>query len=84
MTNTPKLHQLAANFSRVDLPGISIYYSYETPIAFYGSEGLVIRQNDWSTTTGKHLNAVNERKSIRITGAEFSAKLEAEFAGVGV
>lgn len=65
------------NFVQVNLSGYTtIFFSYETPIAFYNAGDLVIRENAWSTTTGKHLNWINPDKSIRISGKEFDAKLE--------
>lgn len=56
------------NFTRADLGDITIWFSYETPIAFRapGLRGTVVRENDWSTTTGKHLNYINEDKSARV------------------
>lgn len=54
---------------------LSVWYSYKTPIAFYHpSVGKVIRENDWNTTTGKHLNAINPDKKVRVTGAEFERR----------
>lgn len=53
------------------------YFSYDTLIAFRGDEGLVIRQNVWGTTTGKHLNWINDDKSIRVNQEVFEAKLSA-------
>ena len=44
-----------------------IYFSYRTPVAFDGKKGLVIRENDWRQTTGKHLNAISRNKDIRIS-----------------
>ena len=51
------------------------YFSYETLIAFRGDEGLVIRQNDWGTTTGKHLNWIDSDKSKRVNKEVFEEKL---------
>lgn len=57
---------------RVSLPGITVYFSYKTPVAFETAKtGLVCRVNDWSTTTGKHLNAIQPDKSKRVSGQEF-------------
>lgn len=40
--------------------GIILYYSYKTIIAFRTSQtGLIVRQNEWSTTTGKFLNQLD-------------------------
>jgi len=55
---------------------LEIYFSYKTPIAFWHpSTGFVIRVNDWSTTTGKHLNWINKNHSKRISGDEFEKQL---------
>ena len=72
------------NFTEVTLGDKTVYFSYKTPIAFRGENGLVIRENDWNVTTGKHLNWICDDKTARITGAEFVAALEAEFGPVGV
>ena len=57
--------------------GNDYYFSYDTLIAFRGDEGLVIHQNNWGTTTGKHLNWINSDKKIRVNSEVFQAKLEA-------
>lgn len=62
--------------SRMVIVGnLDLYFSYETVIAFRDGGQLTIRQNDWSTTTGRHLNAINTDKKARIPSAEFEAKL---------
>jgi len=44
------------NTLRVKLVNITLYYSYKTIVAYEDAkDGLVVRKNDWSTTTGKHL-----------------------------
>jgi hypothetical protein len=60
---------------KVTIGDVELYFSYDTVVAFY-DHGLVIRQNDWSTTTGRHLNWINPDKSIRISGEEFEKRLE--------
>lgn len=65
-----------ANFSEVTLDTLTIWFSYQTPIAFqYQRMNPVVRENEWGPTTGKHLNYIGENKSLRIPGAEFEAKL---------
>jgi len=58
-----------------------IYFSYQTPVAFYTpGTGLVVRENSWGPTTGKHLNAIDSgRKNERISGAEFEQRLAEAF-----
>lgn len=60
----------------VSVGNLDLYFSYKTVIAFRSSEhGLVIRENDWSSTTGKHLNWINPDKKIRISSEEFEKLL---------
>ena len=60
----------------LDLGGeAQVYYSYSTIIAVRIWDKLYIRENDWSTTTGRHLNAINPDKSIRLPSAEFEQVL---------
>ena len=66
------------NSLRVDMPFFTLWYSYDTIIAYRDrDDSLVIRENAWSTTTGKHLNWINPDKSKRIDGELFKQKLEA-------
>ena len=56
---------------------IDIYFSYKTVIAFRSPDtGLVIRENAWRATTGKHLNGINRDHTIRISGTEFEKQFE--------
>lgn len=58
---------------------LTLYFSYKTPVAFRKLGGpLIVRQNDWKQTTGKHLNAIDGgNKKSRVDGATFE-KLLAE------
>ena len=70
-TNTIELPKIASygNYSsdnygahclRVTLPRLTVWFSYQTPVAFQaGYDPVVIRKNDWGPTTGKHLNAID-------------------------
>ncbi len=62
MSNLPEILESGPNTLTIGLPGNKrIYFSYKTPIAFFTPRsGLVVRQNDWSVTTGKHLNAIDD------------------------
>ncbi len=57
--------------------GLSVYFSYKTPVAFERpSTGLVVRENDWGQTTGRHLNWIDGgNKKDRIPGNEFEKQL---------
>ena len=77
--------ETGSNFANVSIGCLEIWFSYKTPIAFRApGYGLVIRENEWSTTTGKHLNAVSSDKSKRITGIDFEAKLEECLQGLNL
>lgn len=72
-TRTPR-----SNAQVVTMGGITVYFSYSTPVAFVTPQGeLVIRQNDWSATSGRHLNIIDPDHSKRITGEAFRARLSA-------
>ena len=73
------IEQIAPNFTKVWIQGSGwIAFSYRTIIAFAINGKVTIRQNEWSTTTGKHLNAIDGggiAQKSRLTGAEFEAEL---------
>lgn len=74
------LQQLASNFHLVRLNDVSVWFSYETPIAVQWVSGskivLLVRKNEWSVTTGKHLNQIDGgNKGERIDGKIFEKKL---------
>ena len=62
-----------------DLNYNDFYFSYNTLVAFRSDKGLFVRQNNWSTTTGKHLNWINKDKAIRLTSEQFKAKYKESF-----
>lgn len=69
-----------AHSLKVEFPsGLTLWYSYETIVAFREkyAEPLNVRQNDWGTTTGKHLNWIDGgAKKSRLPFAEFEEKLK--------
>jgi len=58
------------NATRIDSNGVSIFYSYKTIIAIKLNGKLTISKNKWGSTTGKHLNAIDADKSIRVDYSE--------------
>jgi len=58
--------------------GLTIYYSYNTCVAFKGyvsdeKRGLFVMKNYWSNTTGKHLNQIDGgNKQNRLDEKEFT------------
>lgn len=70
------------NYATVEVGDLTLYFSYRTVIAFHTPDtGTVVRVNDWSTTTGKHLNSIDggsaDAKRARVEGSEFVARLNA-------
>lgn len=58
---------------------LDVYFSYDTVVAFreVGHE-LVVHENDWGPTTGKHLNWLDSgEKKNRVPHDEFEQKLQA-------
>ncbi len=57
---------------------LTVWFSYQTPVAFSKHGKRVVRQNEWGPTTGKHLNAIdggNGAKKDRIDGTTFERLL---------
>ncbi len=61
------------------LENITLYYSYEIIVAYYDfTDGKVVSVNQWGTTTGKHLNWIdNGDKKNRKPAEVFDAMLKA-------
>lgn len=57
----------------VDVGPVTVWFSYRTPVAFQVSgHEAVVHRNDWSTTTGKHLNWIDGgNKRRRVDGETF-------------
>ncbi|MGE5433040.1 MAG: hypothetical protein ACM3QX_18325 [Syntrophomonadaceae bacterium] len=73
--NAPRI-RTDSNFTRLELNSLTLFYSYETIIGFHTPEtGMVISENVWSQTTGKHLNRLGDKKD-RIPYDEFQEKLD--------
>jgi len=74
------------NAMAVTVGDLDIYFSYRTPVAFRcPSKGLVVRQNDFSVTTGKHLNWIDGGdKKGRVEGSVFEESLSSLVNGQGV
>ena len=62
----------------VDFDSFRLYYSYKTIVAFYDSVlGLVVCENRWGVTTGKHLNWIQSDKKKRVKSEQFDTMLKA-------
>lgn len=69
----PILKQLGPNFVNVECDGVIVWFSYETPIAFSVNGYLYARKNEWSVSTGKHLNTLEPDKLRRLDSEAFQA-----------
>ena len=70
-----------ANSIAIELGSRTIYYSYDTIVAFRGTNSKgeyfnCIIKNYWGSTTGKHLNFINPNKKIRLDSEEFENQLK--------
>lgn len=65
------------NTQELQLNGLRLFLSYETVVAFRHPDfGLVVHQNDWGQTTGKHLNWIDGGyKEDRVDRKTFKEKL---------
>lgn len=49
-----------AHTLEVTIGSVTMFYSYQTLVAFQDDDGLKVCQNIWGTTTGKHLNWIDD------------------------
>jgi len=65
------------NTQLVTIFGVDVYFSYKTAIAFRVGGRLVVHENDWGPTTGKHLNCIDggnkANRYQRVSGSEFES-----------
>jgi len=75
----PSIEIPMPNLTTIQMGDTIIWFSYTTPVAFSNTKtGRIVRQNEWSTTTGKHLNYIDgggEAKKRRVDRETFEAKL---------
>jgi hypothetical protein len=66
-----------------DTAGNDFYFSYRTLVAVrVPGKGLIVHENDWGPTTGKHLNWIDGGdKTSRVSGAVFSATVASWLGG---
>lgn len=69
----PTIHIVKPNLTEVRVAMSTYWFSYETCIAFDSPDhGLVVSENAWTMTTGRHLNAIDEgRVSERTNHSKF-------------
>ena len=74
--NTSESYKKSRASKWKDDNGVVYYKSYSTIVAFDGPSGLVVSENCWSSTTGKHLNWISTNKDIRLKNAQFEQELK--------
>lgn len=71
-----------AHCLKVTLPGLKVWLSYQTPIAFETDRfPRVVRENSWGPTTGKHLNAIDGGNKKSRVNSETFEKMFSEQVG---
>lgn len=73
--DTLKLEKIASNLHTVQVGSLTLYYSYQTVVAYRFGGRLYMSKNVWSRTTGKHLNII-DRYSERMDQTAFLSGLE--------
>lgn len=64
------------NLYSVQINDLTIWFSYETAIAFQiNADFIYVSKNEWSNTTGKHLNIIDNDKAKRIDHKELLSQL---------
>ena len=75
MNNIKLVNRGTVNKNIVHIGGLSLYFSYETIIAFRDRAGLRCSVNQWSTTTGKFINEIEPVKEARLKPEVFEMYL---------
>ncbi len=70
------------NFTQVTMGNVTVWFSYRTIIAVQvAGTPVVVRENRWGPTTGKHLNYIDgggaEAKRLRRPSGDFESMLSA-------
>jgi len=60
----------------IELGNLTIYFSYDTVVAFSEPGNLTCTENTWGPTTGKHLNAIQPDHDKRLKRDDFEKQLE--------
>lgn len=74
-------HYCGNNAHQVMVGDKTVWFSYQTPVAFQSGSGpIVVIVNCWGNTTGKHLNEIDggdrEARNRRLSRTEFVNRFE--------
>ena len=76
------------NCLRVDLGAMTLWFSYNTVVAFRSDGARPVCENQWGPTTGKHLNWIDggdkDAKKRRLPRDTFEAALAGALADHGL
>ena len=67
-----------AHCMKIDVGSLTLWFSYDTVVAFSSMDRYppLVSENCWGPTTGKHLNAIDDRnKKNRMKRADFENAL---------
>ena len=59
-----QIKNIGSNMTELNLNGISVLFSYETPVAGWDDEGAFRTDEKFSVTTSKHINKYLGGKNI--------------------
>jgi hypothetical protein len=81
--NLPDINIPATNCLKVFLPGLTLFYSYETCVGF-NAKGIVMFTNQsYSQTTARHMSGVfGASKEDKVSPEKFKYELERALAGI--
>ncbi len=71
-----------AHSMRIAIGSLTLYFSYRTVVAFQDDgHSIKVIQNQWGSTTGKHLNFIDGGDKVsRLTPEKFNEELKAVLA----
>lgn len=76
------------NLTRLDLGRLTLWFSYETVVAYQARGELRVSENVWSNTTARHLAQLDgggkAGAKTRIPRQQFVAELDALLTRIGV
>ena len=59
-----QIKNIGSNMTELNLNGVSVLFSYETPVAGWDNEGAFRTDEKFSVTTSKHINKYLGGKNI--------------------
>jgi hypothetical protein len=79
-----EMQELCNNFRKLNINGLTLYFSYNTCVAFKKDYVLYCTENIWRTVTGKHLNMICPNHNERMDSNNFNALLTYELTVLNI